>query len=275
MDLENIVKEISTEAKKKGVYDDPEALMAFAIGYHTAAARKKRRLEEDMLPPPLTLKQQGTLVPSEVEKAVHLHKRKSERIIAKLNEDEDHREPYVPEIKGCVFTGHTNTDMDSIGSAIGCAHLYGGLAARSSDVNAETKFCLKKWGFDLPKRFEDMVEDASKRGVVLVDHNQANQSPKVLNFKKIRGVIDHHALQGKTIQTGGAIFTDIRPWGSCCSIVASHYLTQNVAIPRKVAGILLSGILSDTLNLQSPTTTDNDRKREHVSLRVRNTWTHC
>ena len=260
MNIEEVVKEISAEAKRKGVYDNPEALMAFSIGYHTASARKKRRLEEDSAPAPLPLKQEGTLVPSEVEKAVHLHKNKSERIVAKLNEVEEGREPYLPEIRGCVFTGHTKTDMDSVASAIACAYLYGGLAARSSEVNAETKFCLKKWGFDMPKAFEDMVEDASKRGVVMVDHNQTNQSPKCMDFKTVRGLIDHHALQGKTIQTGGAIFTDIRPWGSCCSIVASHYLTQNVAIPRKIAGILLSGILSDTLNLQSPTTTDYDRK---------------
>ena len=89
--------------------------MAFSIGYHTASARKKRRLEEDSVPAPLPLKQQGTLVPSEVEKAVHLHKNKSERIVAKLNEEEEGREPYSPEIRGCVFTGHTKNGYGLVG----------------------------------------------------------------------------------------------------------------------------------------------------------------
>lgn len=272
MNLDSIVKEISIEAKKKGVYDNPEALMAFAIGYHSASSRKKRRLDSAAIPPPLTLRENGTLVPSEAEKAIHLNKQTSEAMVATLynddDDDDDELATYEPEIKGCVFTGHTNTDMDSIASAIGAAHLYSGVAARSSDVNAETKFCLKRWGMELPKAFEDVVDDASKRGVVMVDHNQTNQSPACLNQKTVRGVIDHHALQSNTVQTGGAIFTDIRPWGSCCSIITSHYLSQKVKIPRKIAGMLLSGILSDTLNLQSPTTTNHDRKMLSVLAHI-------
>ena len=55
------------------------------------------------------------------------------------------------------------------------------------------------------------------------------------------------------------MYIDIRPWGSACTIVAHTYLRIRKPIPPKVAGILLSGILSDTLNLRSPTTTDHDR----------------
>jgi len=77
--------------------------------------------------------------------------------------------------------------------------------------------------------------------------------------RSICGVIDHHALQSGTVITDKPIYIDIRPWGSACTIVAHTFLRIRKPIPATVAGILLSGILSDTLNLRSPTTTDHDR----------------
>jgi nanoRNase/pAp phosphatase (c-di-AMP/oligoRNAs hydrolase) len=70
------------------------------------------------------------------------------------------------------------------------------------------------------------------------------------------GIIDHHALQSKIVTTATPIFVDIRPWGSACSIIASLFIDHKRKISKSTAGLLLSGILSDTLNLQSPTTTE-------------------
>lgn len=264
MSADDVICKICEEATRVGASEKPGDLVAFTMGFQTSTwdgtKVRSRRAES------LARGHEGTLHPSQLEEALHAHRPEAERVVAKLVKQKSipRSEKYIyrPEIDGCVFTGHTNTDMDSIASAIGCAYLYDGLAARSSDVNAETKFCLKRWGWDQPKKFEetDMLASASKRGVVLVDHNQRNQSPASFDPATLKGVIDHHAIQSRVVLTSAPIFTDIRPWGSCCSIVTHQYITQQVHIPKRIAGILLSGILSDTLNLQSPTTTVHDRK---------------
>jgi inorganic pyrophosphatase/exopolyphosphatase len=74
--------------------------------------------------------------------------------------------------------------------------------------------------------------------------------------KRIKGCIDHH---NSVLQTPTPIFLDIRPWGSCCSILAHNYIRRGKQMSQAVARILLCGILSDTINLMSPTTTDADR----------------
>lgn len=73
------------------------------------------------------------------------------------------------------------------------------------------------------------------------------------------GVIDHHALQNSTIVTDMPIYIDIRPWGSMSTIIAHTFLTMNRRPKKATAGMMLCAILSDTLNLQGPTTTDWDR----------------
>lgn len=73
------------------------------------------------------------------------------------------------------------------------------------------------------------------------------------------GVIDHHALQSKTIVTDRPIYIDIRPWGSMSTIIAHTFLTNQRRPSKHVSGMLLCAILSDTLNLQGPTTTEWDR----------------
>mmetsp|Transcript_14943 Transcript_14943/g.29760 ORF Transcript_14943/g.29760 Transcript_14943/m.29760 type:complete len:534 (-) Transcript_14943:72-1673(-) len=159
--------------------------------------------------------------------------------------------------KGCIFVGHLNTDMDSIGSSIGAAHLFDGIALSASKINSETAFALEYWGLDTPDLFETYKGGTGK--VCLMDHNQVSQIAKGVDLNSICGVIDHHALQNGTVITDRPVYIDIRPWGSACTIVAHTYLRIRKPIPPKIAGILLSGILSDTLNLRSPTTTDHDR----------------
>ncbi len=72
-------------------------------------------------------------------------------------------------------------------------------------------------------------------------------------------MIDHHALQNATIVTDMPIYIDIRPWGSMSTIIAHNFLTLGRRPKKATAGMLLCAILSDTLNLQGPTTTEWDR----------------
>lgn len=102
----------------------------------------------------------------------------------------------------------------------------------------------------------DLVRDANI-DIVLVDHNEKLQAvPGVENYN-ILEVIDHHKIS--PMSTTMPITFINRPIGSTSSIVATLYNENGVDIPRDIAGILLSGIISDTLKLQSATTTDIDK----------------
>jgi len=96
--------------------------------------------------------------------------------------------------------------------------------------------------------------------VCLVDFQQQSQLNKAIPMTNIVGIIDHHALQSNTIVTEKPIFVDIRPWGCMSSIIAHSYAVQEKFLPKNIAGMLLSAILSDTLNLKSPTTTAWDER---------------
>lgn len=168
--------------------------------------------------------------------------------------------PYIPQtLSDAIFCGHLVTDLDSIAGAIGAAELYGGIAARASEVNSETAFALKLWGVQQPRKIEDLLVENPKAGVCLVDHQQTSQLNPAIKVERIVGVIDHHALQNATIVTDMPIYIDIRPWGSMSTIITHSFMTYQRRPTKSTAGMLLCAILSDTLNLQGPTTTEWDR----------------
>mmetsp|Transcript_15435 Transcript_15435/g.33429 ORF Transcript_15435/g.33429 Transcript_15435/m.33429 type:complete len:473 (+) Transcript_15435:63-1481(+) len=167
---------------------------------------------------------------------------------------------FLPEaLKDAIFVGHIVTDMDSVGGAIGAAALYGGRAALASEINSETKFAMREWGVEEPPTIEEVLKENPNAKICLVDHQQTSQMNPSINPDNVVGVIDHHALQSKTIVTDRPIYIDIRPWGSMSTIIAHTFLTHHKRPSIKVAGMLLCAILSDTLNLQGPTTTEWDR----------------
>lgn len=110
-----------------------------------------------------------------------------------------------------------------------------------------------------PPTVEEVLKENPNAKICLVDHQQTSQMNPNINPDNVVGVIDHHALQSKTIVTDRPIYIDIRPWGSMSSIIAHTFLTHQRRPSVKVAGMLLCAILSDTLNLQGPTTTEYDR----------------
>ncbi|MDE5574678.1 MAG: putative manganese-dependent inorganic diphosphatase, partial [Bacteroidales bacterium] len=101
-----------------------------------------------------------------------------------------------------------------------------------------------------------MVPEKTK--LILVDHNERSQAVEGVEMAKIVEIIDHHRLGG--IQTNDPIFTRQDPVGCTCTIVADMHLHRQVAIPPKIAGLMLSAILSDTVLFKSPTCTEHDRE---------------
>jgi manganese-dependent inorganic pyrophosphatase len=96
----------------------------------------------------------------------------------------------------------------------------------------------------------------SKKRVILVDHNEYGQSSDGLEEAEIAEIIDHHKIGD--ISTSLPISFRNIPVGSTNTIIYYMYKENNINIDRKIAGLMISGILSDTLMLKSPTTTKKD-----------------
>ncbi len=94
------------------------------------------------------------------------------------------------------------------------------------------------------------------RQLILVDHNELSQAVHGADRLPIIEVIDHHRLGG--FHTDAPIHFWNNPVGSTCTIVALLYQQNGVDIPPSTAGLLMAGLISDTLNLSSPTATPTD-----------------
>ncbi len=93
--------------------------------------------------------------------------------------------------------------------------------------------------------------------VILVDHNEVAQSIRGIEEAQVVEIIDHHRLDA--LKTSLPIFIDSEPLGSTCTIVYQQFLRHNVIPDETTARVLLTGIMSDTLVLRSPTTTQVDK----------------
>ena len=105
-------------------------------------------------------------------------------------------------------------------------------------------------------KITDLSESNPKK-VILVDHNEKLQSVDGLDEAEILEIFDHHNLG--SITTNNPIDFRNMAVGSSCTIVYLMFKEKNIPIPNDIAGALISGILSDTLILKSPTTTTKDR----------------
>ena len=101
------------------------------------------------------------------------------------------------------------------------------------------------------------VSFSHKKNVILVDHNSYEQSAIGLEDANILEIIDHHNIG--TIGTNMPISFRNMPVGSTNTIIYNLYKENRINIPKSMAGLMLSGILSDTLILRSPTTTEYDK----------------
>jgi manganese-dependent inorganic pyrophosphatase len=103
----------------------------------------------------------------------------------------------------------------------------------------------------------DVIKARPKR-VYLVDHNEQSQAVDGIDEAEMLGIIDHHRIAD--IHTSKPILFRAEPVGCTGTIIASLYHEAGIAIPRKVAGMMLAGLLTDTLILRSPTCTPKDEK---------------
>lgn len=101
------------------------------------------------------------------------------------------------------------------------------------------------------------IINPQKKKVILVDHNEYEQSADGLRQAEIIQVVDHHKVGN--ISTAVPIDFTIKPVGCTCTLVYNMYKENNIEVPREIAGMMISGIISDTLLFRSPTTTDVDR----------------
>lgn len=102
------------------------------------------------------------------------------------------------------------------------------------------------------------IADKNKKKVILVDHNSKEQSVDGLDEAEIIEIVDHHNIG--SIGTSTPINFRNMPLGSTNTILFNMYKENNVEIPEDIAGLMLSGIISDTLLLMSPTTTNYDKE---------------
>ena len=102
------------------------------------------------------------------------------------------------------------------------------------------------------------LSDKKPKKVILVDHNEKIQSAEGIEEAKVLEIIDHHNIGSVT--TDAPINFRNMSVGSTCTILYTLYKEKNVEIPKHIAGMMLSGILSDTLILKSPTATPLDRE---------------
>ena len=157
--------------------------------------------------------------------------------------------------------GHISPDTDATGSAIVWAwylNTYTTLEARPfvlGSLNSETQFVLDRWSMETPALIESV---SAEDEVVIVDTNNPQELFANINETSITHVIDHHKLVGG-LQTEVPIEITMRPLASTASVLYDLMGEKVKDLPQDIAGIILSCILSDTLEFRSPTTTPHDK----------------
>jgi manganese-dependent inorganic pyrophosphatase len=160
----------------------------------------------------------------------------------------------------CV-TGHSNPDTDSVTSAIAFAAL---LNAQGQDakacmqisvdkLNPESTTVLKRFGLTAP---ETMMDVAGQK-VALVDFSDIGQAPANIASAEVVAIVDHHKIGD--ITTNQPILFRAEPVGCTGTVLNKMFKDAGVAIPKNIAGGMLSAILSDTVNFKSPTCTPDDK----------------
>lgn len=102
---------------------------------------------------------------------------------------------------------------------------------------------------------------AGKKQIILVDHNERGQAISGVETAQILEIIDHHRIG--SIETVTPVFFRNQPLGCTATIICQMYHENNIAIPEKIAYLLCSAIISDTLIFKSPTCTEEDIKACH------------
>ncbi len=157
--------------------------------------------------------------------------------------------------------GHKSPDTDSTGSPLIWAWYlseHRGQPAEAKllgEPNTEAAFVLKRWGYDKPEIISGV---AAGDEVVIVDTNNPAELPDAINDADILQIIDHHKLTGG-LETKGPIDITIKPLACTATIMHNLMGDNDAKMPEGIKGLMLSCILSDTLEFRSPTTTEQDK----------------
>ena len=163
-----------------------------------------------------------------------------------------------------LIFGHKNPDTDSICSALAYADLKTTIGAdveavRLGSVSGETQFALNAFETPAPRLVESVAAEATH--VILVDHNERQQSADDIDDVTISEVIDHHRIAN--FETAGPLYYRAEPVGCTSTIVFKMFKEAGVAVSPRIGGLMLSAIISDTLLLKSPTCTAEDIAAAH------------
>ena len=164
--------------------------------------------------------------------------------------------------------GHQKPDTDSVVSALALQYLYQQKkcfgyqqpqAVIADPLNPETSYLFDKFQIEAPPQISaaDIQTDDQ---VVLVDHNEQSQRLPGLNQDQIAEIVDHHK---PNLNFSRPIFLNFKVWGSTTTIVyfMMKQFAQEAVVPgKKLAGLMLAAILSDTVGFKSGTTTDKDKE---------------
>ena len=158
--------------------------------------------------------------------------------------------------------GHQNPDNDAVMSAVVLAQLLNQVGYEGNEYKAcalgalpaESAKLLAEAGIAEPEQIKGVE---AGQLVVLTDHNESSQSVEGLKDATVLGVVDHHRIGD--FETAAPLHYIALPWGSSCTIVAKLFEVLGQERTDVQAKLLLSAMMTDTLMLKSPTTTDVDR----------------
>ena len=159
-----------------------------------------------------------------------------------------------------LIFGHKSPDTDSICSSLVMESLakhynLDAKAVRLGNLNKETEYILNHLDIEAPELISE-VEEGQK--VILVDHNEKEQSVENREKAEIMAVIDHHRIA--SFETVSPLYYLAKPYGCTATILYEIFKKENIEIGKKEVMLMLSAIISDTLLLKSPTCTEKDKE---------------
>lgn len=166
--------------------------------------------------------------------------------------------------------GHKNPDTDTIASALVMEDLQKELgndvqAARLGDVSDETQFALDYFKVQAPALLETPLKG---KDVILVDHNEFQQSADDITDATITMVVDHHRISN--FETAAPLYYRAEPVGCTTTILKKMYEENGIEIKTEIAGLMISAIISDTLLFKSPTCTEQDKQACEALAKIAN-----
>ncbi|CAN5172451.1 manganese-dependent inorganic pyrophosphatase [soil metagenome] len=156
--------------------------------------------------------------------------------------------------------GHLNPDTDTTCSAIAYAWFLSQQGAEATPrvlgpLNKETCYVLERFEVGEPELLSDIAQGTN---VVIVDTNNPDELPASIAGATILEIVDHHKLVGG-LKSSDPITVTMRPVACTATIIFERMQAVGMQPNKQIAGIMLSAILSDTLNFTSPTSTDVDK----------------